>query len=313
MIRALIWLAAVIALLTAAWLTYRYFFGDTTRLTEVPPLIPNNTRSSILRSVRPAHVIVIVEENKSNGTIIGNAKAPYLNQLARASALFVNATGVAHPSQPNYLALFAGQTNSDADSCPEKTVPSSAPSLGGALMRSRLTFSGYAEALPRTGFTGCSGGDRNDEYARKHAPWVNFADVPPSSNIPLSSLPSLDKLPTVCFIIPDLENDMHSGSIEKADAWLRRHVEPIVTWANAHNSLVIVAWDESDTTYGNSVPLIIAGARVKPGTYSERVDHYRVLRTIEELYGLPYLGYSANVAPIDDIWKVVQARTRRAS
>lgn len=312
MIRALIWLAAVIALVTAAWLTYQHFFGDSTRLTEVPPLIPNSTRSSVLKGIRPDHVIVVVEENKSNGTIIGNPKAPYLNRLARASALFVNATGVAHPSQPNYLALFAGQTNSDADICPERGVSSTAPSLGGALIKSRLTFSGYAEALPRRGFTGCSAGDRNDEYARKHAPWTNFADVPPSSNDPLTDLPALDRLPTVCFIIPDLENDMHSGSIETADAWLRRHVEPIVAWAVAHNSLVIVAWDESDTTYGNSVPLIIAGAKVKPGRYAERVDHYRILRTIEEFYGLPFLGYSADVAPIDDIWKVAPARTRRA-
>jgi phosphatidylinositol-3-phosphatase len=312
LIRVLVWLVIVVAFLTAGWVTYDYFFGDRTRLTELPPFVPNQTRNSAVKAARPAHVIIVVEENKSYATIIGNPKAPYLNHLAGGSAVFTNATGVAHPSQPNYLALFAGQTNSDADVCPEKGVASTEPSLGGALIKSGLTFSGFAEALPQTGFTGCSGGDRDEEYARKHAPWVNFADVPPSSNIPLDDLPSLDGLPTVSFIIPDLENDMHSGSIETADAWLRRHVEPIVAWATEHNSLVIIAWDESDTTYANGVPLIIAGAGVKPGKYSEHVDDYRILRTIEEFYSLPYLGHSADVAPIDDIWKRPQAQTRRA-
>jgi phosphatidylinositol-3-phosphatase len=301
--RLLVWLAVVIALFIACWVTYQYFFGDRTRLTELPPLIPNLVRTSVARLPRPAHVIIVVEENKSFATIIGNRDAPYLNHLARSGALFTHATGVAHPSQPNYLALFTGQTNSDADTCPEKGVAQTERSLGGELIKAKRSFIGYAEGLPSVGFKGCTSGEANEGYARKHAPWVGFLDVPLASNVPLDSLPSLDRLPTVSFIIPDLENDMHSGSVATADAWLRRHVDPIVVWSAAHDSLVIITWDESDTYYANSIPLIIAGARVKPGIYTEYVDHYRLLRTIEDFYGLPYLGDSANVAPIDDIWQ----------
>jgi acid phosphatase len=252
---------------------------------------------------RPAHVVFVIEENKSYSTIIGNPSAPYLNQLAKAGASFTKATGVAHPSQPNYLALFTGQTNLDADACPEQGLSPTQPSLGGALIAARLSFAGYSEGLPRPGFTGCASGDQDEGYARKHDPWTNFHDVPASANLPFASLPKLDRLPTVSFIIPDLAHDMHTGSIVAGDAWLRRNVAPVIDWAQSHDSIVVIVWDESDTLNGNSIPLIIVGADVKPGLYDEAVDDYRLLRTVEDFYGLPHLGYSANVAPIQDIWR----------
>jgi hypothetical protein len=306
-----VWIIAaiVVAVGVAGWFAEQHYFGSHTRPTEVPPLIPNVGAPAVTLP-RPAHVIIIVEENKANSTIIGNPRAPYLNQLAKSGALFPNATGVAHPSQPNYLALFTGQVNLDADNCPEKTVPPSQPSLGGALIAARLSFAGFAEGLPRIGFTGCTSGDADEDYARKHAPWVNFADVPASDNLPFSALPNLDRLPTVAFIIPNLAHDMHTGSISAGDTWLRRNVAPVIDWAREHDSVVIITWDESDTLYGNSIPLIIVGAGVKSGVYDEAVDHYRILRTVEDLYGLPHLGFSANVAPIQDVWQPHVARSR---
>jgi len=305
-----VWIVAacVVAVGVAGWFTEQHYFGSQTRLTEVPPLIPNAGAPATLP--RPAHVIVIVEENKANSTIIGNPHAPYLNQLAKSGAFFPNATGVAHPSQPNYLALFTGRVNLDADNCPERTVPASQPSLGGALIKARLSFAGFAEGLPRIGFTGCTSGAADEDYARKHAPWVNFSDVPASDNLPFSALPAYDRLPTVAFIIPNLAHDMHTGSIAAGDAWLRRNIAPVIDWATTHDSIVIITWDESDTLYGNSIPLIIVGSGVKPGGYDEAVDHFRVLRTVEDFYGLPHLGFSANVAPIQDAWHVRAGHVR---
>ena len=297
-------IAAVVAaaVLVALWFVVQPYVSKDTRLTEVPPLVAALSISPNQPLPRPAHVVIVVEENKADTTIIGSSHAPFLNQLAKSGATFTHATGVAHPSQPNYLALFTGTTNNDADTCPEQTLPRTQPTLGGSLIAARLTFAGYSEDLPRPGFTGCASGDDDRGYARKHVPWANFQDVPPSDNLPFSSLPALDRLPTVSFIIPDLGHDMHSGSIAAGDSWLRRNVGPVVDWARAHGSIVIIAWDESDTLYGNSIPLIIVGACVKPGVYDEAVDHYRILRTVEDFYGLPHLGYSANVAPIQDIW-----------
>src|SRR5438270_392857 len=56
----------------------------------------------------PDHVVVVIEENHSYSSIIGNSMAPYINQLAKTGALFTNSYGIEHPSQPNYLQLFSG-------------------------------------------------------------------------------------------------------------------------------------------------------------------------------------------------------------
>ncbi|PKR86226.1 alkaline phosphatase family protein [Heyndrickxia camelliae] len=67
---------------------------------------------------KPKHIIIVVVENHSYNQIIGNKDAPYINQLADHGVLFTNSHGIAHPSQPNYLALFSGDTQGvTGDSC----------------------------------------------------------------------------------------------------------------------------------------------------------------------------------------------------
>ena len=59
---------------------------------------------------QPDHVVVVVLENHSFDQIINSEHAPYISSLAANGALFVNAFAIAHPSQPNYFALFSGWT-----------------------------------------------------------------------------------------------------------------------------------------------------------------------------------------------------------
>jgi hypothetical protein len=247
---------------------------------------------------RPAHVVIVVEENRSLWQIEGDRRAPYLNALMRQGALFTDAHGVTHPSLPNYLALFAGVTNTNRDDCPAIGFDRNAPNLASALRGAGFSFAGYAESLPRAGFAGCWAGP----YARKHAPWVEFANVPGEANQPFSALPAYDKLPTVSFVIPNVDNDMHDGTIAQADAWLSTKIAPLVQWGASHNTLLIVTWDEGYDN-ANHIPTIFVGPMVKAGRYSERVDHYRVLRTIEEMYGLPFTGRAAAVDAIRDCWR----------
>ena len=70
-------------------------------------------------------------ENHAYSEVIGNAAAPYLNQLARQGAVFTHSYAITHPSEPNYLALFSGSTHGvTADSCPvELTAPNLAADL----------------------------------------------------------------------------------------------------------------------------------------------------------------------------------------
>jgi acid phosphatase len=248
---------------------------------------------------RPAHVVVIVEENKSGWQIIGNRRnAPYINGLVDRGALFTQARGVTHPSLPNYFALFAGVTNTNRDECPALGIPRDAPNLSSELHAAHLSFAGYSESLPERGFTGCWAG----RYGRKHAPWVHFSNVPASENLPFSEFPSYSKLPTISFVIPDVQDDMHSGSIAEGDAWLAKHLGAFFEWAATHDTLVVLTWDEGNDPQ-NSIPTVFFGPMVRPGTYDERIDHYRVLRTLEDLYGLPHAGLSGSVGPITDCWR----------
>jgi acid phosphatase len=275
-----------------------YFSSSHTRLTHLPA---QSAGVNATLPAAPAHVVVVVEENKELSNIAGNAhSAPYLNDLMTRAALFTRSYGVAHPSQPNYLALFAGITDTNGDRCPPRGIDVNAPNLATELRAVGRAFAGYSEGLPAAGSRVCAAG----QYARKHVPWADFDNVLPSENLPLSALPSnYDHLPAVAFIIPDLVDDMHSASVARGDAWLKAHVGPIINWAMKHNSLVIITWDESDDAIDNHIPTIFVGPMVRWGRYDTPISHYNVLRTIEDLYKTQHAGRSAGVPPVSDVWR----------
>lgn len=248
---------------------------------------------------QPAHVIVVIEENHTLAQVIERpGAATYLQQLAANGALLTNAHGVTHPSQPNYLALFAGLTNKNGDGCPPDGYDTRAPNLASELFAAHRTFAGYAEDLPPSDPAACWSG----KYARKHVPWVDFTNVPRSANVSISQLPALGKLPTVSFVIPNLDDDMHDGTVQEADAWARAHIAPIVQWGETHDALVVFTWDEGyDAT--NSIPLLFVGPMVEPGRYGTRADHYDVLRTLEAMYRLPFTGNAVKARTISEIWR----------
>jgi phosphatidylinositol-3-phosphatase len=248
---------------------------------------------------RPAHVVIVVEENRSEGNIIGGKSTPFINALAANGANMAQSFAETHPSEPNYLALFAGNTfGVTKDACPVNG--GAVPNLGSELLAAGNTFIGYAEGLPAAGSTVCSAG----KYARKHVPWANFTNVPPANSLPFSAFPIGDyaSLPTVSFVIPNNDDNMHDGSIAQGDAWLSRELSGYANWAVANNSLLIVTWDEDDGGPRNQIPTVIYGAHVQPGSYNEPISHYNVLSTLEQMYGLPKTGNAANAAPIATIW-----------
>ena len=135
-------------------------------------------------------------------------------------------------------------------------------------------------------------------------PWTNFTNDPSRTNLPFTKFPSgYSRLPTVSWVIPDLLNDMHDGTIAKGDTWLNDNLSNYVTWAQSNDSLLIVTWDEDDGSESNHIATIFVGPMVAPGQYGEKINHYNVLRTIEAMYGLKPLGNSAGVKPIRDVWQ----------
>jgi hypothetical protein len=264
--------------------------------TSVPSTVPS--AAAVAKVPRPDHVVVVILENKNRASLIGNGSAPNLDALATSGASMTQSYGVTHPSQPNYLALFSGSTHGVKDnSCPRDL--GDVDNLGAQLAAAGMSFTGYSESMPTAGYTGCHVG----QYQRKHNSWVDFSNVPASANQPFSAFPSdYRKLPTVAFVAPNMCNSMHDCSIRTGDTWVKDHLAHYADWALTHNSLLVVTFDENAGGTVNQIPTLLIGQSVKPGTYAEQMNHYTLLRTIEDAYGLPPLGNAAHASPLKSIW-----------
>lgn len=251
---------------------------------------------------RPDHVVVVIEENRGYSQIMDKQNSDsYIHALAKRGRLFTQSYGVTHPSQPNYLALFSGSTQGIAsNACPQSF---NGNNLASSLIDKGLSFNSYAESLPAAGDSSCVSG----HYQRKHNPTVNWQNtrLTAAANLTFSDFPSdFSKLPTVSFVIPDQQNDMHDGSFYTADQWLKTHIDPYVTWAFKHNSLLILTWDEDGFNENNRVVTLLVGPMVKPGVSDQRINHYNVLRTLLDFYELPAFNASLDAEPISAIWKM---------
>lgn len=272
-----------------------------TQLNKPAPVKPvkQNFKKAVLPKIE--HIVIVIEENHSKQEITDNPSAPYINSLMKQGGNFTNYHAIEHPSQPNYLDIFSG-SNQGVTNDRVPRYKFSTKNLASELITKNYTFTGYSEGLPRVGFKGASTG--RGGYARKHNPWVNFTNVPTEANQPFKNFSKdFNQLPTVSFVIPNLQNDMHDGSIKEGDQWLKKHLNPYVQWSKTHNSLFIVTWDEDDSSQNNKIPTIFVGPMVKNGQFNEDVNHFNLLRTIEDIYGLSYAGESDAVGPISDIWK----------
>jgi hypothetical protein len=261
----------------------------------VPPTVQAATAAPLVP--RPDHVVVVVLENKNRTSVIGSSNAPYLNALAGRGANMAQSYGVSHPSQPNYVAMFSGdQHGVTTNTCRNL---GDKPNLGSQLRAAGLSFTGYSESLPEAGWTGCESG----LYERKHNPWVDFSNLPPSVNQPFSAFPDdYSALPTVSFVTPNMCHDMHDCSVATGDAWLKEKLDGYARWAMTHNSLLVVTFDENAGGTVNQIATILVGQHVRPGLYAERMTHYTLLRTLEDAYGLAPLGHAASAAPLRTVW-----------
>lgn len=260
------------------------------------------------------HIVIVIEENHEESQVIGDPNMPYINGLANKGALMTNSHGVTHPSEPNYLALISGSTFGYTDDACGNTVTGSC--LGTQLLERHLKYAYYSEDLPAQGSTTCTytppaleaaTGDASAGYREKHNGDVFFqiaGTVPPYVNKPFTEFPQgdFDDLPVVSFVVPDQWHDEHDGPDTACDQWLQQNLDGYAQWAKGHNSLLLVTWDEDDSsTTANIIPTIFYGAHVVPGQYNQDINHYNVLRTIEDMYFLPALRNASTANPIQGI------------
>jgi phosphatidylinositol-3-phosphatase len=258
---------------------------------------------------RPDHTVIVIFENRSLSEI-NRTTAPFIWSLASRGALFTNSFAVTRPSQPNYFALFSGSTQGVRDDAAHRIAK---PTLVGSLREKHLTFLGYAER----------------GSPRQHNPWESFAGA---ENVErdFSQFPSdFSRLPTVSFVIPDLDHDMHNGTVAQGDTWLRRNLGAYAAWCARSNDLLILTFDEENhrkalrswrrfkpkfvVDEARRILTVFFGGRVEPGRYDERINQYDVLRTIEAMYGLRPLGDVSAGRPLHVFEQAVQANSGSAA
>jgi len=276
-------------------------FGGCAQAGALPAqIVAAGAQTAVHRAAGPhaGNVVVVMMENRDYKLVIGSSQAPYINKtLVPKAALMTNSHAIGHPSEPNYLAFFSGSTQGVTDdSCPHTF---STTNVGAELLSAGKTFAGYSESMPSNGYTGCGTG----EYARKHNPWVNFTNVPASSNLVYNGFPSSP--PTLAIVVPNLCNDMHDCSTMTGDNWLKANLPAMLSYNQSHNGLLVLTWDEADPDNNgtNQIATLLIGPTVKPGKYNQNINHYSVLNTIETITGVACTANACSNPVISKIWK----------
>lgn len=298
------------------------FFAATLITTSIGLLLP---RPALAAPHRYDHVVIVMEENRTAGQIIGDrVNAPYINTLADGGVRFGAMFAIEHPSQPNYLQLFSGANQGVVDdnlppnfsTTPISTYPFTTANLGAELIAAGFTFAGYCEELETAGAADWADYDPHSAthpgiyYRRKHNPWANW--IAKTSPIPANQLPAtvnrafiqfptnFNELPTVSFIVPNQLHDMHDGSRKQGDDWLAANLSDYAEWAKTNNSLLIITWDEDDYNEDNQIPTIFYGSNLRDGTAVKGTwTLHHLLRTLEDMYGVTaHAGTAAQLRSI---------------
>jgi phospholipase C len=263
------------------------------------------------------HIIVVVMENLD---MTAAEKLPYFKGLMQQYAFTRNYTAITHPSLPNYLALISGETQGYAHSCvpgADCHIPGKGNNLADELETAGLTWKAYLEGMPEPCTTQDSG-----RYVVRHNPFVYFdsirddparckAHVVPFSQFQADLLAGI--LPNFAWITPDICNSMHTkcmffGSRERqGEQWLATFIPAVLASKQFQSDgLLVITFDEGKGTAGccgtpgggKVLTLLISGtSAVEYGGWASDVayNHYSLLRTIEDNWGLPYLGNSGNL------------------
>ena len=255
---------------------------------------------------------MIAMENHSYSQVWNRSSTPYITSLGRAYARASNYYAITHPSLPNYLDLYAGNNYGITNDCsPSSSCHISATNLADNLDAKGLTWKGYMESMPSPCYLTTSG-----SYAPKHNPFVYFDDIYTNStrcsshDVPYTALAgdlaSASTTPNYSMIVPNLCNDMHDCSVTTGDNWLKAHLPAILNSpaCTVDKCLLILTWDEDDGSQGNQVLTIFAGSGAKTGGVTSAVSytHFSMLRTVENIFGLPtQTSNDAAASPMNDL------------
>jgi acid phosphatase len=236
-------------------------------------------------------------ENHIYDDVWNKSTTPYITSLGNAYARTTNYSAITHPSLPNYLDIYGGSNYAITTDCsPSTSCHVNATNLADNLQAKGLTWKGYMESMPADCAITTSG-----KYAPKHDPFVYFDDIRNNSarcdagvvpyTVLANDLKSAATTPNYAFITPNLCNDMHDCSISTGDTWLKNNLPAILDSpaCTIDKCLLILTWDEDDSSQGNKVLTIFAGSGAKTGgvVSSTAYTHYSLLKTVETIFSLP--------------------------
>jgi hypothetical protein len=270
-------------------------------------------------------VFTIVMENHSYGDIIGSSDAPYINSLAKQYAIAKGYhDSYVHPSEPNYLWMVSGENFGVLDdNDPASHHLSSTSHIADQLELADLTWKAYQESMGDP-----CGLVSHGTYAAKHDPFVYFDDVNGWDGTQFNPSPrctdhvvdyaqldadiAANALPRYAFITPNLQDDMHDGSVAKGDAWLAQQVPAIMaTSAYQNGGVIFLLWDEGGfSLFGGGLqdnpPFIAISPLAKQGYVSTTAyDTSSYLETVQGILGVDQLPCATNAAksqPMSDLF-----------
>jgi acid phosphatase len=308
--RSLTAIAAVVVLVVGLLVVGRVAVGG----------VPGPTPSGALTTLLPqpsgslaavpafTHAYLVVREYNNVDEVVGNPAAPAFNALRERYAALDVYQGVAHPSQPNYLALVAGSTMGVLD---DEVHDVDGPTIFDQLEAAGRDWRVYAENVPPGCFAGADaldGVDGDGQYVRKHNPAISFTAIreDPQRCAKIEPLTAFDPAAAdLEIIIPNECHDGHDCAMDVADAWLDRFMTGLLAAPSYQDGgAVFVVFDEADgKNASNRIPVFVASESIAPGTVSTVAhDHYSVLRTLQDAWGLPCLAASCSANTVGEIF-----------
>jgi phosphatidylinositol-3-phosphatase len=274
---------------------------DTSGNVSASPRPTLSSATSACSSVGYQHVVWVVMENHAYSQIIGNVtSAPYINQLATTYGSATQMFAESHPSLPNYVAMTSGSTQGITDDSGPSSHPLNVENIFHQLP------AGQSRSLEESMPSHCDKSDATP-YAVRHNPeayYTNLGTDCQNYDVPLGSTPDISAKFT--FITPNVCHDMHSNNcsgssnvILQGDQWLQTFIPSLLATPQylAGNTVIFLTWDEDSTCSGctNQVPTIVISPTTSkiqsPTTHT--YTHYSMLRTTEEILGLPLIGGAA--------------------
>jgi len=251
-----------------------------------------------------SHVYVIILENEDYSSIVDSNSAPYINSLIAQYGLATSFTAEGHPSEPNYIALTSGGTQGITD---DSLRDLGVNNLFDQVESSGRTWHAYMQGYPGDCFTGASspaivdGVGKAGAYVRKHNPAISYIDISANKTrcANITNLAGFDPAAANFeFITPNMINDMHDGTIADGDDFLKAFLPQITSSSAFADSVVFITFDEgTEKVNGGHIATLAITPNMTPGyKASAAYTHYSMLHTIEQAWGLPYLGSAASAS-----------------